>query len=231
MPVASVAIIICVLLWWWRRRKANKLAEEERRKEVEEYGFNPNNDSGLAGGAAGGAAMSQSYNDRYGGSQDGSSGYRGWGTTSHPRKPSTNLSSIPLSETSAMQYNDGPVRPDSGELGAMGGAGAGAAAAAAASGANGDIRRGASNASSAYSAGMHSEGSDDAHMGNSGQHQYYDEGNPYYNDIHNPQTPYGDPGYGMGAPVIRDVQARRNTRIENPGVYPQQGNAGIAQNF
>jgi hypothetical protein len=224
VPVASVAIIICVLLWWWRRRKANKLAEEERRKEVEEYGFNPNNDSSLAGVAAGGAAMANSYNDRYGGSQDGSSGYRGWGTTSHPRKPSTNLSSIPLSETSAVQFTEGSMRPDSGETGAM-------AAAAVAGAQNSDIRRGTSNASSAYSAGVHSEGSEDMHMGASVPNQYYDEGNPYYHDVHNSQAPYGDPAYGMGPPVIRDVQARRNTRIENPGVYPQQGNAGIAQNF
>lgn len=227
VPVASVALIICVLLWWWRRRKANKLAEEERRKEVEEYGFNPNNDPGLGGSVAGGALSSTTYNDQYQ-SQDGNSGYRGWGTTSHPRKPSTNLSSIPLSETSAMQYSDGPMRPDSGELGAMGAAGVAGAAAGAQTG---DIRRGTSNASSAYSAGVHSEGSDDAHMGGPGPNQYYDEGNPYYHDIHNQQAGYGDPAYGLGQPVIRDVQARRNTRIENPGVYPQQGNAGIAQNF
>jgi hypothetical protein len=31
-------------------------------------------------------------------------------------------------------------------------------------------------------------------------------------------------------PVIRDVQARRNTRIENPSHFPQQS-AGISQNF
>jgi hypothetical protein len=33
-----------------------------------------------------------------------------------------------------------------------------------------------------------------------------------------------------GQPVIRDVQARRNTRIENPSHFPQQS-AGISQNF
>lgn len=136
-----------------------------------------------------------------------------------------------------MQYSDGPMRPDSGEVGgAMGAAGVAGATAAAggAAGAgayNGDIRRGASNASSAYSAGVHSEGSDDAHMGGPGPNQYYDDGNPYYHDIHNSQPGYNDAAYGMGQPVIRDVQARRNTRIENPGVYAQQGNAGIAQNF
>lgn len=115
------------------------------------------------------------------------------------------------------------MRPDSVEAGAMGAAAVGAQ--------DGDIRRGTSNASSAYSAGVHSEGSEDVHMNGPVPNQYYEENNPYYNDVHNSQTPYGDPSYGMGAPVIRDVQARRNTRIENPGVYPQQGNAGIAQNF
>ena len=55
----------------------------------------------------------------------------------------------------------------------------------------------------------------------------------YYNDPGYYQPgPYGDNSYGGGQqPVIRDVQARRNTRIENPSVFPQQGNSGIAQNF
>jgi hypothetical protein len=212
------------------------LAEEERRKEVEEYGFNPNNDPALPGVAAGGVASS--YGDPYE-PKDSSSGYRGWGTTSHPRKPSTNLSSgagvgIPLSDTGSApvyhhatspsdgttQHPDGPGRPDSGDVAdVVGGLGAH----------DGDIHRGPSNASSAYSHNARSDGSDDGHIAPPGN-QYYDDGNPYYNDIHHQPGPYGDPGYG-GAPVIRDVQARRNTRIENAGVYPQQGNAGIAQNF
>jgi hypothetical protein len=137
--------------------------------------------------------------------------------------------SIPMSETGSaagygrntaspndapIQYGDGSARPDSGEV---------------AAGANdSDIRRGTSNASSAYSAGVHSEGSEDAHMVNAGTGHYYDENSAYY---HPSQAQYGDPTYGSAAPVIRDVQARRNTRIENAAVYPQQGNAGIAQNF
>ncbi|KAL5333775.1 hypothetical protein BJX70DRAFT_380027 [Aspergillus crustosus] len=57
---------------------------------------------------------------------------------------------------------------------------------------------------------------------------YYDE-NPYYTDVQQQYSGYNDP-YG-GQPVIRDVQARRNTQIQNPSVFPRQGNAGIAQNF
>jgi hypothetical protein len=64
-------------------------------------------------------------------------------------------------------------------------------------------------------------------MAMGGNNEYYDN-QGYYQ-----QGPYGnnDP-YGAGQqPVIRDVSARRNTRIENPSVFPQQGNSGIAQNF
>ncbi|KAL1983565.1 hypothetical protein VTN96DRAFT_10225 [Rasamsonia emersonii] len=232
VPVASVTLIICVLIWWWRKHKAKKLAEEQRRKEVEEYGFNPNNDPTLPG-------MASTY-----GESESNSGYRGWGTTSNPRKPSTNLSSgvgLAMSENGSagyhhhaaspsdgtVQYSDGQGRPESGDADALAALGTGPAAS---NNRTTDIHRGPSNASSTYSAGNHSEGSEDGHMASSppGAH-YYDEGNPYYNDIHG-QGPY-DHGYGGAPPVIRDVQARRNTRIENPTIFPQQGNAGIAQNF
>ncbi|KAJ5570777.1 hypothetical protein N7535_004437 [Penicillium sp. DV-2018c] len=229
VPVVSVALIILALLFFWRKRKAKKAAEEERRKEVEEYGFNPNNDPTLPG-MAGIVAP-----------KDDSAGYRGWGTTSAGRKASTNLSSgfggVAMSEGSGpgyhhaatasegtVQYSDG-VRPDSGEIvepiGVLG------AAPVAANNRNGDIHRGPSNASSAYSAANRSEASEESHM--SAHHPsggYYGE-NPYYADM-GPHGAYGGDEY---QPVIRDVQARRNTRIENPGVYPRQGNAGIAQNF
>lgn len=234
VPVASVALIICVLIWWWRKHKANKLAEEQRRKEVEEYGFNPNDDPTLPG-----MGVASTY-----GESESNSGYRGWGTTSNPRKPSTNLSSgvgLAVSESGSaqgyhhhaaspsdgtVQYSDGQGRPESGDADAIAALGTGPAAS---NNRNTDIHRGPSNASSTYSVGNHSDGSDDAHMASSppGAH-YYDEGNPYYSDIHG-QGPYD--GYGGAPPVIRDVQARRNTRIESPAVFPQQGNAGIAQNF
>jgi hypothetical protein len=229
VPVVSVALIILAALFFWRKRKANKAAEEERRKEVEEYGFNPNNDPILPG-MAGVVAPKD----------DTSSGYRGWGTTSAGRKASTNLSSgmggLAMSEGSGpgyhhgatpsdgnVQYADG-ARPDSGEMEPIGVLGA---APVAANNRNGDIHRGPSNASSAYSAANRSEASEESHM--SAAHPsggYYGE-NPYYGDI-NTTGAYGGDDY---QPVIRDVQARRNTRIENPGVYPRQGNAGIAQNF
>jgi hypothetical protein len=100
---------------------------------------------------------------------------------------------------------------------------------------NGDIHRGPSNASSSYSAGNVSERSD------------VSAGVAPSNPAHSPNDmyggsyggfgqhgPYGDGSYGgggdSGMPVVRDVSARRNTRIEVGGSY-QQGNSGIAQNF
>ncbi|KAL8931837.1 MAG: hypothetical protein Q9211_006700, partial [Gyalolechia sp. 1 TL-2023] len=79
-----------------------------------------------------------------------------------------------------------------------------------------EIHRGPSNASSAYSGGRRSETSGDG-MGVGGQ-QYYREG-IYYDESMPQHGPYGDGTYGGGQPVIRDVPARRNTRIENPSPY------------
>lgn len=228
VPVVSVALIILAAIFLWRRRKAKKAAEEERRKEVEEYGFNPNNDPTLPGMMAGTVAPKD----------DTSSGYRGWGTTSAGRKASTNLSSGMGMTTSdgsgayhhaatpsegTVQYSDGN-RPDSGDAEPIGVLGA---APAAANNRNGDIHRGPSNASSAYSAANRSEASEESHMSAAHPSPGYYGDNPYYGDMAS-HGAYGDDAY---QPVIRDVQARRNTRIENPGVYPRQGNAGIAQNF
>lgn len=228
VPVVSVALIILAAIFLWRKRKANKAAEEERRKEVEEYGFNPNNDPTFPG-VAGSVAPKDNT----------TSGYRGWGTTSAGRKASTNLSSgmgIAASEGSGagyhhgatpsegtVQYSDG-VRPDSGEVEPVGVLGA---APVAANNRNGDINRGPSNASSAYSAANRSEASEESHMSAAHPSGGYYGDNPYYGDANQPGA-YADDGY---QPVIRDVQARRNTRIENPGVFARQGNAGIAQNF
>jgi hypothetical protein len=235
VPVVCVALIVLGLIFWWRKRKARKLAEEERRKEVEEYGFNPNNDPTLP------PMATNSYGE------DGQAGYRGWGTTSNTngRKASTNLSSgaggvgLAVSDNGSgagyhhaaspsdgtIQYSeDGPHSDDS--ITALG------AVPAAASNRNPDIHRGPSNASSAYSAAGRSEGSEESPItGAPPAANYYDD-NPYYHDVHSQQNPYSDNPYGGNPPpVIRDVQARRNTRIENPDVFPKQGNAGIAQNF
>lgn len=245
------------LLFFWRKRKQRKDGEELRRKEVEEYGFNPNNDPTLP--VVGGASSNGDEPDMR--EADGG-GYRGWGTTTAARKPSTTLSSgngqigmarsdsgsnpggysagSPNSPTAGTAHNSDvqsgdplvgsptnarPGTADSETIGALG-----SAPAALGNRQDRDIHRGPSNASSAYSAAHRSDNSDNGAQGNpSGQH-YYNEG-MYYEDGMPQHGPYGDGTYSGGQPVIRDVQARRNTRIENPTVFPQQGNAGIAQNF
>lgn len=108
----------------------------------------------------------------------------------------------------------------------------GAGPAAGVAGQEDGIHRGVSNASSAYSNGpARSEGSDDIPLpGGAPAGPHYHEDSPYYNDQGQPGL-YGDNSLGAGQPVIRDVQAKRNTRIEKPAVFPQQGNSGIAQNF
>ena len=237
VPIVAVALLVLAGLFLWRKRKARKDAEELRRKEVEEYGYNPNNDPSLP--KAGSAGQDGPFEMR----EDGSSGYRGWGTTavaSSGRKASTTLSGGHSTGGVGMAYSEGtspshgPVsdtRSDnllvdghpSGEqesLGAMG--------PAASANRSGDINRGPSNASSSYSAANRSDGSGEA-GGNGGA---------YYNSQYDTANPYGETAYGIpprraemgGQPVIRDVQARRNTRIENPSHFPQQS-AGISQNF
>ncbi|KAL2071536.1 hypothetical protein VTL71DRAFT_12771 [Oculimacula yallundae] len=242
VPIVAVALLILAGLFFWRKRKARKDAEELRRKEVEEYGYNPNNDPTLpAVGGAGSAGHDGSYEMR----EDGSSGYRGWGTTavgSSGRKASTTISGGQSAGGIGMAYSEGtspthgPVSdtrsdnplmdgratsPEVEALGAMGPAASGNR--------TGDINRGPSNASSSYSAAARSDGSGDV-MGAGGQYynNQYDTGNPYGGE-----SQYGSPPGRVempAQPVIRDVQARRNTRIENPSHFPQQS-AGISQNF
>lgn len=222
VPIVAVALILVALIFLWRRRKARKDAEELRRKEVEEYGYNPNNDPTLpAVGRSDGAFEMR---------EDGASaGYRGWGTTavaSSGRKTSTTHSG-PI----GMAYSDsspsrGPVSDTHSDNRLMGeGEGMGAMGPAAAANRT-DIHRGPSNASSSYSAANRSDGS-----GEGG-------GPAYYSNQYESGNPYGDAQYGNphaqaemgGQPIIRDVEARRNTRIENPAHFPQQS-AGISQNF
>jgi len=207
---------------------------------VEDYGYNPNNDPTLpaVGSEVGGAQMAE----------DHSSGYRGWGAaTASNRKASTTLSgghTQQLSDSGSNAYggpsphspgySDGhssdPIvnnrdtmgSDDLGALGVAPAAGAGAGA----------IRRGPSNASSAYSAGGRSDHSDDAPpVPTIGQAYDYPQQTGYGYGQHGP---YGDGTYGggqdAGMPVVRDVSARRDTRIQPGGAY-QQGNSGIAQNF
>jgi len=240
VPIVAVALIVLAGLFFWRKRKQRKDAEELRRKEVEEYGYNPNNDPTLP--AVGAAGSDGPFEMR----EDGSSGYRGWGTTavaSSGRKASTTLSAGQSAGGIGMAYSEGtspthgPVsdapsdnplvdgsgRPLSGETEALGALGP-----AASGNRSGDINRGPSNASSSYSAANRSDGSGDAPVAGGAYYNQYDTGNPYGD------TQYGSPPQGRaemsGQPVIRDVQARRNTRIENPSHFPQQS-AGISQNF
>ncbi|KAF7115244.1 hypothetical protein CNMCM5793_001671 [Aspergillus hiratsukae] len=233
VPVVSVALIILAALYFWRKWKAKKAAEEERRKEVEEYGYNPNNDPTLPPIMAGAA-----YEPK-----EDTSGYRGWGTTSAGRKASTNLSSgagagLAMSEGESapgyhhaatpsdgtIQFSEGQI-PETEPIGVLG------AAPPAANNRTTDIHRGPSNASSAYSAANRSEASEESHMSATHPNAAFYEDNPYYSDMQGQYGAYGDGPYVPNQPVIRDVQARRNTRIENPAVFPRQGNAGIAQNF
>ncbi|KAK1761330.1 hypothetical protein QBC47DRAFT_26231 [Echria macrotheca] len=230
VPIAAVALLVLAGIFFWRKRKQRKDAEEQRRKEVEEYGYNPNADPTIPAVAAAGP---------YEMKEDGSSGYRGWGSTtlagSTGRKASTTMSggAAAYSDTTSPTrggvsdtrsgeplMDRGSPTPEGEILGAMGPA----------AGSNrADVRRGPSNASSSYSQAARSDGSGDAPIGaayGGTQYDQYGGGNPY-GDVNRP-------GQGTaelaGQPVIRDVTARRNTRIENPAHYPQQS-AGISQNF
>ncbi|KAF2117835.1 hypothetical protein BDV96DRAFT_597705 [Lophiotrema nucula] len=234
VPVVVVALLVLAGILLWRRRKQKKAGEEERRKEVEEYGFNPNNDPTLP--AVG--MTSEMAEDE--------SGYRGWGNTTNSsnRKASTTL-------TSGMAYSDSTSNPggyqspgsptqgthsdahsndplvagrretlDSDGIAALG-------TAPNAGQNNAGVHRGPSNASSSYSAANRSDNSGDYPIPVNNPQEFYDN-NGYYQP-----GPYGNEQYGGGSqqPVIRDVSARRNTRIESPSVFPQQGNSGISQNF
>jgi len=232
VPIAAVALLVLAGIFFWRKRKQRKDAEEQRRKEVEDYGYNPNADPTIP------AVAGATYEMR----EDGSSGYRGWGTTtlagSTGRKASTTMSggaaysdaASPtrgtVSDTRSGEPLMGgtPPSPEGEILGAMGPSAANNRA---------DVRRGPSNASSSYSAAGRSDGSGDGPIGvayGGGSNQYYDQyggGNPYVDNGYG-----GQPVEAGGQPVIRDVTARRNTRIENPAHYPQQTQtAGISQNF
>lgn len=240
VPVVVVALLVIGGILFWRKRKQRKDNEDERRKEVEEYGYNPNHDPTLP--AVGGAVMAEDE-----------SGYRGWGntTTSSNRKGSTTLGSgmaysdstsnpggyaSPNSPTNAYSdanSNDPLVNGrretmDSDGIGALGAVGG--AAPNSTQNASG-VHRGPSNASSSYSAANRSDNSGDyPAIPMSNPQDYYNDHNGYYQ-----QGPYGQAEpyapQQQQQPIIRDVSARRNTRIENPSVFPQQGNSGIAQNF
>lgn len=215
---------------------------------MEEYGYNPNDDPTLP--AVGGGPRDGPFQMVEG----ENSGYRGWGATaasSSHRKASTNVSggagqgvgSLAYTDSTSPTLNgpsgdtplmagsptyhplDHPVDEGDEIVGAMG---------PTTDKYRGEVQRGPSNASSSYSAANHSDGSGDASVpgGAVGQANYYNDYAPNAGG-----GPYNDGGYvpgGVGVanlpqPVIRDVQAKRNTRIEHPSHFPQQG--GISQNF
>lgn len=255
-----LAALFFLGLWLWRKRKAKKAAEEERKAEMAEYGFNPNNDQSLAptgasyqedgsvatedqSGYRGWGATSStqrkpsttmgSGNNRQVGLavSDNGSQPGGYSYNTSPNQASDHYSGDPLVNGHPEGHNGAAA------LGAGAAAGAIGGAAAASGGARNrtsqaDVRRGPSNASSAYSTGRaHSEASSDAPAMPG---PFYHEEAPYnvYSDAQPHHGPYGDGTYGgdQSQPVIRDVQARRNTRIERAPTFPQtQG--GIAQNF
>lgn len=256
VPIAAIALIVVGLLFFWKKRKARKSAKEQRKTEMEEYGFNPNNDPTLP---SGGAAYGENKSEE----AEGGAGYRGWRATNSAttRKPSTNLGSgrggigVALSDGGSNGVGNGyqtspsygTERPSDGQsneplVGSPGArpttgdsdlAALGAAPVAGSARQDRGIHRGPSNASSAYSTGpARSEVSDDIPAaGSAPAGPYYHEDSPYYNDGHGQPGSYGDNSFGGGQPVIRDVQARRNTRIEKPSIFPQPGSSGIAQNF
>ncbi|KAK1782883.1 hypothetical protein QBC45DRAFT_317733 [Copromyces sp. CBS 386.78] len=244
VPIVAVALLVLAGIFLWRKRKQRRDAEEQRRREVEDYGYNPNSDPtipAVAGDGAGGA-----YEMR----EDGTSGYRGWGSTtltsSAGRKASTTISGgMPgvaysdatsptrgtVSDARSGEPLIEPPSPEGEILGAMG--------PSAGDNRDANVHRGPSNASSHYSTAARSDESGEAPIGVAygGTQSYYEQpqygvANPYngaegaYNGPVAPNN-FAPPA---GPPVIRDVVARRNTRIENSAHYPQQ-TAGISQNF
>ncbi|MCJ1355390.1 MAG: hypothetical protein MMC33_005381 [Icmadophila ericetorum] len=258
VSIAAIALIIAGLLFLWRRRKQRKDEEEMRRKEVEEYGYNPNHDPTLPAVAGVASNNGDEISDMRETDGAGYRGWGNTSTTN--RKASTNLSSIggpigiavsdngsgagyhsPTGTTTTPQHSDAhsgdplvsPIngRPTSGDSETI--AALGAIPATAALGARNErdkIHRGPSNASSAYSGANRSEESGEAPLSaTTSSPQYYNDA-MYYDPAVPQHGPYADGSYGPAQPVIREVQARRNTRIESPSV-PQQRNASIAQNF
>jgi len=245
VPIVIVALLVVLGLFLYRRRKSKKTAQEARRKEVEEYGYNPNDDPTLpAVGVAGGDEMAE----------DSSNGYRGWGNTSvNNRKASSTVPSgfsgttapgsepappVPtspagngLSEKSTAPLIDTPIASSNlgyGLAGAGGAVGLGAAAASRdhnehpAELEGSGVQRGPSNASSSYSMAGRTDDSND-HQGDYGYDRDYSQYTPHYGGADMSQQP-----------VVRDVNARRNapTRVEgNGGGWGQQGNSSISQNF
>lgn len=258
IPIVAVAAAIIFGLLFWRRRRNRKNAEEKRKNEMAEYGYNPNNDPTLPVGVAYTDGGSEGNDDSgyrgwgattvsnrktsttlgsnsraaavagvNGAMSDGGSQAGGY---SHP-SPSAGAGSDGTQEPLMQAHHDNGAAAVAG--GAVGGTAVGALASNSARNQrlSNSIHRGPSNASSAYSAGgAHSEISSEHIPTMPGPYQHEEVPYNVYNEMNFGQNPYGDAYSQQGdQPVIRDVQARRNTRIERAPTFPQQG--GIAQNF
>lgn len=245
IPLVVIAAVVGLILFGLRKQRDRKDAETQRQNEIDDYRFNPNKDPHLAPVAVGyGESGSETAEDY---------GYRGWAPmSSTQRKPSTTIGSgtrggpgLAVSDSSshggygyAHSPPNGPGPAEMAENVAVGGASAMAAgglASAATRNRPGDanIHRGPSNASSAYSQGARAPSDVSDGVGENMQAYYHDEV-PYniYNESSAQPGPFGDAPYGhQGAPVIRNVQAQRNPKIERVPTFPQPGNVGIAHNF
>lgn len=239
VPLLAVTLVVLAALFIFRRRKQRKHAEELRRKEVEEYGYNPNQDPTIPviGSLDSNGKDPQEMREE-------NAGYRGWGATAPAPAPVRNNSNkMSASSNSAvmtgigMAYSEGesPTHGTMSDtksdnpliselngysnerdpLGNMGPTTTGNS--------NVNINRGNSNASSSYSAANRSDESGEING------RYYGQ---QYSSENYSRVPDNTTGrVEMPAqPVIRDVQARRNTRIESPSHFPQQS-TGISQNF
>lgn len=256
VPIAAIALLVVGLLFFWKKRKERKIAEEQRKEEMEVYSFNPNNNPTLPPvSAVYGENKSEDAEDAVGyrgwgttnsatmrnPSTNLSSGQAGIGVAvsddgshnggnGYQRSPSTGAERTLDGHSNDPLFSSTDARPTTGDsdLAALG-----AAPVAGGSRQERGVHRGASNASSAYSTGpARSEGSDDiSAAAGAPVGSYYHEDVPYPHDGHAQPGLYGENSFPGAQPVIRDVQARRNTRIEKPSVYPQQGSSGIAQNF
>lgn len=254
IPIVVIALLFFFGIFLWKKRRARKSAEEQRKDEMAEYGFNPNNDPTLVPVGAAYTDGGSEADDGYRGWGTTSSNPRKASTTmgSNSKGPNGMAYSDTTSQPGNHAYQGSPNNLASehwsgdpligshnegidgvGALGAAAAAGGATAAMSRNNRVSQGIQRGPSNASSSYSYNpAHSEASSDT-PGATGN--YHQEEVPYniYNDVAPAHGPYGDGTYAAGGaeqPVIRDVQARRNTKIERVPTFPQtQG--GISQNF
>jgi len=227
-----------------------------RRKEVEDYGYNPNSAPVIAVGGTSSNGDELPYE-----MAENTVGYRGWGSTRKAANMGPSMSppnvgnAQPISPVypEGMQHQDNyggfatsptapsdgglsnaplittppgyrPEAEDSSVIATMTGPTSGNPG-------NPGIRRGISNASSNYSVQSASDQSDNGMP--PGPYDFYGA-NGSYEDANNYSARFDSgPEYTQYPPVIREVQARRNTQIETPTNthFPQQGNSGIAQNF